>query len=67
MSHTEGSEQATQARCGHATCSCLVLVSEAIIAGDRFFCAASCARGEGCGHERCNCAQTSRHTRPAQE
>jgi len=55
MSQVEGSEHATQARCAHAACECLVLVSEAVIAGDRFYCEAGCARGEGCSHEQCHC------------
>lgn len=56
MSSTLGSEATTQARCAHAGCTCVVMVSEAVIAGGRFFCAASCAAGKGCDHRECDCS-----------
>jgi hypothetical protein len=43
--------------CAHEGCTCTLHAGEGIMMGGEFYCSAECARGEGCDHENCDCAE----------
>jgi len=58
MNSPDSSERATQTRCAHPACACLMPLASAVVAGDQFYCCAACAQAHGCTHGDCGCGVT---------